>query len=373
MKKITLFTGSRAEYGLMKTLIKKLNDDNYFEFNLLISASHLNRKFGNTIDEIKSDGISADLVLPIDIFTNKRSDMSSQTSEIIKQVSFSLERLNSDYLIILGDRFESFGAAAAAHLLGVENIHLHGGETSLGALDDKLRHAISQLSSIHFTSAEIHKNKVKQLLGSSKNVFNVGPMVIDGFLNLKLLSKKDFEKKTGFIFSKNNFLITFHSETLSTDFGISGLKNLLECLQNHDCNILFTAPNADVGSDLILNIIDNHINLKRNKSIFIPSLGQELYLNALLLFDCVMGNSSSGIVEAPLLGSKVLNIGERQKGRYRFGKVIDVENDYISISNAVDDILNKNKIKSFDFQEFKKSIKKKSPSKKIIEILKSNL
>lgn len=375
MKKIVVFTGTRAEYGLMKTLIKKLHEDKYFKFNLLISASHLDSKFGNTIEEIKNDGIPTDFVLPIDINSNKRSDMSFQTSEVIKQVSLSLGKLNPEYLIILGDRFESFGAAAAGHLLGVKNIHLHGGETSLGALDDKLRHAISQLSTIHFTSAEIHKKKVEEMVGSSSKVFNIGPLVMDGFLNLKLLSKKDFQRRTGFVFSNKNFVVTFHPETLSADFGISGLENLLKCLKDNNCNVLFTAPNADVGSDLVLKNIKDFINLNNNnnnKYLFIPSLGQELYLNALLLFDCVVGNSSSGIVEAPLVDSNVLNIGDRQKGRYRFGSVIDVDNSYSSISNAINDILGQTKKVEFNYKSLIKSIKKDSPSNKIIQILKNN-
>ena len=373
MKKIVVFTGTRAEYGLMKTLIKKLDKDKYFEFNLLISASHLDSKFGNTIEEIKNDGIPTDFVLPIDIDINKKSDMSFQTSEVIKQVSISLDKLNPEYLIILGDRFESFGAAAAGHLLGVKNIHLHGGETSLGALDDKLRHAISQLSTIHFTSAEIHKKKVEEMVGSSSKVFNIGPLVMDGFLNLQLLSKKDFQKRTGFVFSNKNFIVTFHPETLSADFGISGLENLLKCLKDKNCNVLFTAPNADAGSDLVLKIIKDFINLNNNnnKYLFIPSLGQELYLNALLLFDCVVGNSSSGIVEAPLVEANVLNIGDRQKGRYRFGSVIDVDNSYISISNAINDVLGQTKKLEFNYKSLIESIKKNSPSNKIIQILKN--
>ena len=198
-------------------------------------------------------------------------------------------------------------------------------------------------------------------------------MVMDGFLNLKLLSKKDFEKRTGFVFSKKNFLVTFHPETLSTDFGISGFKNLLKCLKNNDCNVLFTAPNADVGSDLILKIIKDFINQKNNKYLLIPSLGQELYLNALLLFDCVAGNSSSGIVEAPLVDTNVLNIGDRQKGRYRFGHVIYVDIIYNSISNSINDILYKNKKIDFNYRNLRESIKKNSPSNKIIQILKNKL
>ena len=330
----------------------------------------MNSKFGNTINEIKSDGILAIHSLSVSKDFNQKDDMCFQTADVIRLVSKNLVNLQPDYLIVLGDRIESFGAAVAAHILGIKIIHLHGGETSLGSLDDKLRHSISQLSTLHFTSAGVHKKKVSDILGSSKNVFDVGPMVIDGLLNLNNLSKKQFENKTGFVFSQKNFFITFHPETLSDDLGISGLKNLLQILENLDCNILFTAPNADAGSDLILKIIDKFISNNKKKCFYISSLGQELYLNGLLLFDCIIGNSSSGIIEAPLLNKKVLNIGNRQKNRYRFGRVTDVHNDKQSISKALKEIFEISIYEKFSLDEFKEKFKDKSPSKKIINFLK---
>ncbi len=372
MKKIAVFTGTRAEYGLMKVLIKTLNKSNEFDLYLLISSTHLNPKFGNTIDEIKNDGIDSKYMLPIFVDTNRKKDMSFQTAEVIKLVSSSLEQIKPEFLIVLGDRFESFGAASAAHLMGVKVIHLHGGETTLGALDDKLRHSITQLSTIHFTSADIHKKKVENMIGTSKNVYNIGPMVIDGLLNLKSISKEDFTCQTGFNFSKRNFLITFHPETLSENYGISGFENLLKVLKDCDCNILFTAPNADIGSKLIMKLIEKFVSANKNRSYFIPSLGQKLYLNALLLFDCVVGNSSSGMVEAPLLKTKVLNIGNRQQGRKRFGPVIDVNNDLDSISRAVGDILGNKKNLGLNVEDFKEIYAEESPTNKIIKIINDN-
>ena len=162
-------------------------------------------------------------------------------------------------------------------------IHLHGGEQTLGALDDKFRHAISHLSSIHFTSAEVHKNKVKAMIGNRNNIYNVGPMAIDGILNSKIITKEEFNQKTGFKFGKNNFLITYHSETLSSDFGVGGFKNLLDALKNFNCNILFTSPNADKGSEKIKKLIDTFVEEDLTRRYYLPSLGQELYLNALML------------------------------------------------------------------------------------------
>ena len=373
MKKITVFTSTRAEYGLMKTLIKKLQRDTNIELNLIVTSTHLDPKFGNTINEIKKDGIDPTYVIPISLATKTKKDMCSQASEVIKLVSSTLGDSNSDYLMVLGDRFETLGAVFAAHLLGIEVIHLHGGESSFGAIDDKLRHAISQLSKFHFTSSDLHKKKVENIIGSTLNVYNVGPLVIDGLINLKTLSKVGFENLTGFKFSETNLLITFHSETLSPDLGLISFTNLLEVLKSIDCNILFTAPNADTGSDIILKKIKNFISQRKNNFFYMPSLGQELYLNALMLFDCVIGNSSSGIIEAPLVKTKVLNIGNRQKGRYKFGHVVDVSsNDFNSISDAVKCILKKNKSEKSDHKSIKELYSGSSPSQQIINILKSS-
>jgi len=367
-KKIAVFTGTRAEYGLMKTLIRNLHESSLFELFLIVSSTHLSTRFGTTIEEIKKDNIPINYLLEVEINTNKKIDMALQTSEIIKVISGALEEIKPDYLVLLGDRFESFGAAAAAHILGIKIIHLHGGETTLGAIDNKLRHSITQLSSFHFTSALIHKKKVIEITGSKENVFNIGPLVLDGLLNLKLISKKDFEDRTGFNFGEKNLLITYHPETNSKDLGISGFENLLEILKKYNCNILFTSPNADTGSDKIHARIIEYVG-RKNNCLYIPSLGQELYLNTLLLFDCIIGNSSSGIIEAPLLKRQVINIGNRQQGRYKFGKVLDTKNDYKSISTIVDRMFKSQSKIIFDLNEFHKEYLNKSPSKKIIDFL----
>ena len=369
MKKITLFTSTRAEYGLMKKLIVNLQADKEFEFNLLVSGTHLSSKFGRTINEIKRDGIKNIHLLPISFDESKKNDMGNIIANTIKLITKKLKVLKPSYLILLGDRFECFGAATAAHLLGIKILHLHGGETTSGALDNKLRHAISQLSTYHFTSAEIHKKKVESIIGSSMNVYNVGPMVMDSLLNLKIISKKEFENETGFTFSKINFLVSFHPETLSPDFGISIFENLVKTLEKFDCNVLFTSPNADIGSKEIRNIIKKFIFKNKDKFFYYPSLGQKLYHNALILFDCLIGNSSSGIIEAPLLKRKVLNFGDRQKGRFRFGDVIDVEDNLSSMYESLINIL-KNKPEDFDYKEFLHSHKSSPPTKEIINFLK---
>ena len=367
--KIAVFTGTRAEYGLMRNLIRNFEKHERFHLYLLVSSTHLNKEFGLSIKEIKNDGINSQILLPIEINTNKKKDMAIQTASTIKLLSETLYEINPDYLVVLGDRFETFGAVITAHIMGIKIIHLHGGETTLGAIDNKMRHAISQLSTIHFTSAEKHKKKVFDIVGDSDNIYNVGPLAIDGILNLEKISKKEFEKKTGFIFSNKNLLINFHPETLSEDFGISSLLNLLKELENYDHNILFTSPNADAGSDQIKKIIYQFIKNNNKRSFYIPSLGQDLFLNSLILFDCVLGNSSSGIIEAPLFNTKVLNIGNRQKGRFRFGSVYDVNGDRESIAKGLNKIFSDKNVDQFDLSKFKKLYKNNSPSNQIMNIL----
>ncbi len=368
MKKFAIFTGTRAEYGLMKYLIKALNNNFNFETHLIVSSTHLSSKFGETLKEIKLDGLKPSFYIPVTINSNK-GGMCLQTAETIKGLSEVLEQLNPEYLIVLGDRFETFGAATAAHLLGIKIAHIHGGETTLGAIDDKLRHAISQLSTLHFTSAIKHKEKVEKMGHKKEYVFNVGPMAIDGLLNMQKLNREEFQTKTNFFFNTNNFLITYHPETISKDLGIELFKNLLSVLNKINCNILFTSPNADFGHEIILKEIKSYINKNKSSALFIPSLGQELYLNALRLFDCVIGNSSSGIIEAPLVGNPVINIGDRQKGRYRFGKVIDVNNQK-GIEDAIQEITNKNSNKIQD-NEFLRFEKLNSPTQIILKVFKN--
>ena len=247
-----------------------------------------------------------------------------------------LRKFHPELLILLGDRYETFAAASTAHIMQIPIVHIHGGETTLGVVDDKLRHAISQLSSWHFTSAQVYKKKLISMGIEGKNIFQKGPMIIDGIINCKSLSKKEFENTFNFKFEDNNLLVTYHPETLSKDNGIKGLKSLLKAIKEIDCNVLFTSPNADQGGEIILKIILEFVSLKPNKYFFHKSLGQNNYINAMKLFDGVAGNSSSGIVEAPFMRVPVLNIGNRQAGRIRFGKVLDVSSDFNEVKNGLD-------------------------------------
>jgi len=241
--------------------------------------------------------------------------MAALSAEALAGVAQALERLQPKCLILLGDRYEAFAAAAAAHMMGIPVVHLHGGETTQGAVDDRLRHAITQLSTWHFTAAEPYRQRVIAMGHPPGRVFHVGPMVLDGLLAAPSASRSAFEQSTGYRFGSRNLLITYHPETLLPDRGVAGFEALLRGLETTPCHVLFTYPNADAGCYHLLSLLEAFVQRHPQRSWALPSLGQEGYLAALQLFEAIAGNSSSGMIEAPLVGMPVLNIGDRQSGR----------------------------------------------------------
>jgi UDP-hydrolysing UDP-N-acetyl-D-glucosamine 2-epimerase len=276
------------------------------------------------VAEVEADGMPIAARVPLSLDANPVPSMASLTAEALAGVGKALERLQPGLLILLGDRYEAFAGAAAAHLQGIPVVHLHGGETTDGAVDDRLRHAITQLSSWHFTAAEPYRQRVIAMGQPPERVFNVGPMVLDGLLAAPPASRSDFEQSTGFRFAERNLLITYHPETLLPDRGMAGFEALLEVLEQIPCHVLFTHPNADAGSEQLLQRLQAFVQRHPERCWALPSLGQQRYLAALQLFEAIAGNSSSGVIEAPLLAMPVLNIGGRQAGRLRYGPVHDV-------------------------------------------------
>lgn len=366
MKKITFFTGTRAEYGLMKYLIKSVENNKSFKMQLIVGGSHLNKEHGLTINEILEDNLNPSESFQLSFDNNISLSMAYLASEAMMKSSIILEKLKPNLIFLLGDRYETFAVASAAFLLGIPIAHLHGGEKTKGALDDNLRDAITHLSSWHFTSAKKYKERVISLIEKKESVFEFGPMILDGLINIPYMGKEEFERKTGFKFALKNLLITYHPETRQDDNGIEGLENLLLGLEKTECNILFTHPNADNGRENIVKLIEEFYYKNSQRTFILKSLGQDLYLNAMRLFDAMAGNSSSGIIEAPFLSIPVLNIGDRQKGRIRSENVIDVDKEFDSINKGLKIILTKS---NFDLIPRKIAINKISPSKKIVDWL----
>lgn len=321
--KAAVFSGSRSEYGLMRHLIQKLNECPAIELQLIVSGSHLSTKYGSTISEILADGITptAQVKLSLDGSSDVRMDF--LCSEAIAGLSHHLRVLRPEIIFILGDRYETFAAAISAHLNSIPIVHLHGGESTHGALDDKLRHAISQLSTWHFTAAEQYRQRVIAMGHDSDSVHNIGPMVADSLINFTSISRSEFEEITGYSFGSKNLLVTFHPETTLADNGIDCFKSFLAALELIPCNVLFTHPNADEGSNELLALVQNYVQLHPHQAFDIASLGHDLYLGALSLFEAVAGNSSSAVIEAPLIGIPSLNIGERQSGRLQYPSVVN--------------------------------------------------
>lgn len=363
---IAIFTGSRSEYGLLRYLISEISDHSFFNLKLIIGGSHLSKKHGLTIKEIENDCIVPAALVPISLESESGNNIGELTAECLNNLTSTFKKIDPKLLIVLGDRYETFAAATAAHFLKIPVCHLHGGETTEGALDDRLRHAITQLSSIHFCAAEVYKNKILHMGQPANSVFNIGPMVIDAINNEKLISKQTFSAETGFCFGEINLIATYHPETLADDLGISNLTELMSAIPKAKANMLFTLPNADPGNNLINNLISNFKKENIDKTWVISSLGQRNYLSALKHFDGVIGNSSSGIIEAPLMGIPVLNIGDRQKGRMRYGRVIDAGGSY---EMGVEEGFNTFIESLADSREYINRNKKDSPAKKIIKIL----
>jgi UDP-hydrolysing UDP-N-acetyl-D-glucosamine 2-epimerase len=338
-KKIAVFTGTRAEYGLLRSLISRINGDDDLDLQLIVSGSHLSVRHGRTISEIEADDILPSAIIPLSLDTNPQTSMSVLTAEALAGVGLCFESLKPDILIVLGDRYEALAAATAAHLQGVRVCHLHGGESTIGAVDDRLRHAISQLSTFHFTAAENYRERVIAMGHSPEYVFNVGPMILDGLQLADPAERNKFEELTGFKFGYKNILVTYHPETLLTDNGLHGFEELLAALESTPCNILFTYPNADEGNKEIIMKLNEFVKSFPKRSLAIPSLGQEKYLMALQLFEAIAGNSSSGVIEGPLLGIPVLNIGDRQSGRLRNGFIVDVPAERSAVELGLQKVL----------------------------------
>ena len=366
--KICIATGGRADYGLLKKLILLIKKDNFFKLQTLVTGSHLVKKYGYTINEIKNDKIR----VTKKIFLNISSDTPEKISELIsvgiKKFAISLKDLKPDLLLVLGDRYEIFSLVTAAHVMGIPIAHLHGGETTEAALDEAFRHSITKMSDLHFVANTIYRKRVIQLGENKKNIFLVGGLSVDQIDVKNLYTRSEIENKLKIKLHKSNLLITYHPETIKQKKTNNNIVPLLDSLKKlKDKNLIFTIPNSDTFNQKIYNQIKTFVRKHKNSHLF-KSLGHKLYLSIINHSDCVIGNSSSGLSEVPYFKKPTINIGYRQKGRIKVKSVIDTNMNSEKISNALKKIENSN---------FKKNLKNViSPygsggaGKKIIKILK---
>lgn len=316
MKRICIVTGTRAEYGLLYWLIKGVHDDIELELQLLVTGMHLSPEFGLTWNQIEQDGFPINKKIEILLSSDTSVGISKSNALGLMSFAEAFDELKPEIVVLLGDRTETFAAAQAALIAGIPITHIHGGELTEGAYDDAIRHSITKMSHLHFTSTEEYRNRVIQLGEQPKTVFNAGAIGLDNIKKLPLLNRSHFEESINHKLSKNNLLITFHPVTLESRSAKEQFQNLLDAFDELDNTLLiFTKPNSDKDGRIIIQMIDEYVNKNADKAIAFTSLGQLRYLSAIQYMDAVVGNSSSGIIEVPAFNVPTVNIGDRQKGR----------------------------------------------------------
>jgi GDP/UDP-N,N'-diacetylbacillosamine 2-epimerase (hydrolysing) len=333
-RKVCIVTGTRAEYGLLYWLMKEIDADNDLEFQLIVTGMHLSPEFGLTYQCIEKE---FRINKKIEMLLSSDTSIGITKSMGLAQISFSeaYDELKPDILVVLGDRYEIFSAVSAAMIARIPIAHLHGGETTEGAFDESIRHSITKMSHLHFTAAWEYQNRVIQLGEHPSKVFNVGGLGIDNIQKLILLSQEEFEKSIGFKLNKKNILVTFHPVTLEKLTASGQFQNLLDAIDKlENTHIIFTKANSDTDGRVINSMINKYTQNNANKSIGFTSLGQVRYLSALQYVDAVVGNSSSGLLEAPTFKIGTINIGDRQKGRIVPDSVISCGSDTEDINIA---------------------------------------
>jgi GDP/UDP-N,N'-diacetylbacillosamine 2-epimerase (hydrolysing) len=333
-RKICVVTGTRAEYGLLYLLMKGIEADNDLELQLIVTGMHLSPEFGLTYKIIEEDfkiDKKIEMLLSSDTYVGVSKSMG------LAQISFAeaYEDLKPDILVVLGDRYEIFSAVSAAMIANIPIAHLDGGEATEGAFDECIRHAITKMSHLHFPCADDYRKRVIQLGEDPQRVFNFGATGIDNIMKLPLMNKEEFEQSINFKLKEKNLIITFHPVTLENSTSQDQFENLLKELdQLENTALIFTKANSDTDGRIINNMVDGYVIKHPEKAVGFTSLGQTRYLSALQYVDAVVGNSSSGIIEAPSFKIGTINIGDRQKGRVRTESIIDCGNSTGSIKNA---------------------------------------
>ena len=365
-KRILVVTSARSDFSILSGLIIKLKKNKRFITKILASGSHYSKKHGLTINEFSQNNLKADFSIPLNYRNDSIKNNLSNISKVFIGFSNLIMKNSFDIVILLGDRYETFAFAIAANFFKLPIAHIHGGELSMGSLDDAMRHSITKLSHVHFVSTSTYKKRVIQLGEIPQKVHNVGSLGVENLKSIKLLSKNSIEKKLKIKFKKNNILVTFHPETLekNTFSNLIQLLNALKKLQNY--LIIFTRSNADNENNKFTRQIMKFINKNKNSIIF-NSLGAVNYFSVIKQVDFVIGNSSSGVIEIPSMKIPTINVGNRQNGRIKSSSVIDCE----PLTENIIDIIKKVRSKKFTKQlkNIKNPYYKNNVSSNIVKIL----
>ncbi len=324
-------TGTRAEYGLLKNVIRKIETSSKLELQLVVTGTHLVRKFGYTIKEIVDDGFN--IVAKIDIVEGDgKSDIIKSMGKLMKEFVEIIEKFAPDILLVLGDRYEILSVSTVATIMNIPIAHIAGGEKTYGANDEQIRHAITKMAHIHFPEAAVYSKNIKNMGEQSFRIHQVGALGIENIKTVKLLNKQELYKELNILMDENTFLMTYHPTTLEhNNFEID---TVLEALSNFGNQIIVTYPNADNGGEYIIKKLEEYQKLHKNIKL-VNSLGVQRYLSVMNLCTLVLGNSSSALIEAPYLKKPVINIGNRQEGRLMADNIICCAVDKKEIISAI--------------------------------------
>lgn len=342
MKRIGIMTGTRAEYGLLKPLMQEINKDNDMELYLIVSGMHLSPEFGMTYQEIEEDGFEINAKVEMLLSSDSPAGISKSIGLGVIGFADEFQRADLDMLILLGDRYEALSAAISAMVMRIPIAHLHGGELTEGAIDEGIRHSITKMSYLHFTSTEQYRNRVIQLGENPERVFYVGALGVENIKKINLMTKEELERSIHFEIDENTVIVTYHPVTLENNTVEEQFLNLLEVLdRNPKIRMIFTKANADTNGRIVNELIDKYTAQNSERACAFMSLGQKRYLSALKYCRIVIGNSSSGIIEAPSFGKPIINIGDRQKGRICADSVINCGYTQQEIQQAMETALTK--------------------------------
>ena len=351
-RKICVYTSTRAEYGLLRRVMQEIQATEPLQLQILASGTHLSPEFGMTIQEIQADCFKPDETIEILLSGDTPTAICKSMGLAMIGYGEALQRLKPDMVVVLGDRFETFCMAAAAQVCRVPLTHIHGGETTEGAIDEAFRHSITKMSHLHFASCEAYRQRIIQLGEAPDRVFNVGALGVENIRRTPLMERNELAKSIGFNLEKPYFLVTFHPVTLENSTSKEQFQALLDAMDTFpEYNVIFTKANADTDGRVINHLIDEYAEKRPERCFVVASLGSLRYLSAMKYATAVIGNSSSGIVEAPSFKIPTVNICDRQKGRVRAGSVIDCEPSAAEIKAAIKEGI------SLEFQQALKSSK----------------
>lgn len=340
MRKICVVTGSRAEYGLLQWLMQEIRDDSQLQLQLAVTGMHLAPAFGLTYRAIEADGFTIDAKVEMLLSGDTATAVTKSMGLGVIGFADAFDRLRPDIVVLLGDRFEILAAAQAALVQGIPIAHLHGGEVTEGAMDESIRHAITKMAQLHFVAAESFRDRVIQMGEPPDRVFLVGATGLDAIARSHLLDRVALEADLDVRLGNPCFLVTYHPETATGRDAAKDVRAILDAIESFgDAHVVFTKPNADPGNSVISQLMEAWAAARPGRASLHVSLGQCRYLSLLREVDLVIGNSSSGIIEAPSLKTPTVNIGDRQKGRPRSKSVIDCPAETVAIRHAIDQVL----------------------------------